>query len=69
MVVASYSLGQIIGSPLLGWYSNKIRNVRTPIALGIVLSFTGNLFYASALLVPSAYSKWLVLLGRFIGGV
>lgn len=67
LVVASYSLGQIIGSPLFGWYSNKVKNVKSPIAMGLILSFVGNMIYVSALIAPTSLAKYFVLMGRFIG--
>ncbi|KAI6204977.1 hypothetical protein M3Y94_00739800 [Aphelenchoides besseyi] len=68
VVVAAYSAGQIIGSPMLGRIADKTKTVRIPIAIGIVLSFIGNVVYIAGSVVPVSWSKYLVLLGRFVVG-
>ncbi|KAI6209813.1 hypothetical protein M3Y96_00260900 [Aphelenchoides besseyi] len=67
-VVAAYSAGQIIGSPMLGRIADKTKTVRIPIAIGIILSFVGNVLYIAGSVVPVSWSKYLVLLGRFVVG-
>lgn len=36
--------------------------------MGLILSFVGNLVYASSLLAPMEFAKYFVLAGRFIVG-
>uniref|UniRef100_A0A914DXI8 Major facilitator superfamily (MFS) profile domain-containing protein n=1 Tax=Acrobeloides nanus TaxID=290746 RepID=A0A914DXI8_9BILA len=67
-IVAIYSFGQIIASPLTGFWSNKIKQITLPLYIGLGLMFVGNAMYLSIELVPSN-RKYLLLFGRFITGL
>ncbi|KAI6205121.1 hypothetical protein M3Y94_00756600 [Aphelenchoides besseyi] len=66
-VVAIYSLGQIIASPLVGYWSNRIKQIRLPLYTNIALMFVGNFIYLSLEILPAHRKQWL-LFGRFITG-
>ncbi|VDO97153.1 unnamed protein product [Soboliphyme baturini] len=52
-VVAMFSLGQIIASPLFGLYSSRRNTVRTPCIIAAVVAICGNLLYISVSELPS----------------
>lgn len=66
--IAVHSLGQIIGSPLVGYWSNRCRRISPALILGLTLMLTGNTGYLCVQLLPSN-RKYFVLLSRFIVGV
>ncbi|KAI6173253.1 hypothetical protein M3Y98_01062000 [Aphelenchoides besseyi] len=66
-VVAIYSLGQIIASPLVGYWSNRIKQIRLPLYTNIALMLVGNFIYLSLEVIPSHRKHWL-LFGRLITG-
>jgi len=78
-IVAFYSVGQIIGSPAMGYWSNRVRRIQPPLLLGLTLMLLGNLLYLSVEFWPPNVVEWqdrltltrkfLLLLGRFITGV
>ncbi|KAE9550505.1 hypothetical protein FO519_006279 [Halicephalobus sp. NKZ332] len=66
-IVAVYSVGQIFSSPTFGYWSNKIRQVRLPLYVGLFLMFVGNALYIALELVAFP-KKYLMLIGRFVTG-
>ena len=72
LVVASFSIGEAIGSVALGCVSNAIGTKRT-LQLCAAISFTGASMYALADLCFRVCSKdaapWVVLCGRLLQGV
>ena len=69
-VLAAYAFAQGAGSVALGVWSNRARNVRTPIAVSIGAAFVGNAIYAGAQMAPNArLAKYAVLVGRFLVGL
>ncbi|KAI6205139.1 hypothetical protein M3Y94_00758700 [Aphelenchoides besseyi] len=50
--VAAYSCGQIIGSPVFGYISNRMKNIRVPLYACLSLSLVGNFLYICAQLLP-----------------
>ena len=61
LVVASFSIAQVVFSPLTGWLSDRIG--RKPV---IILSLLGTA--VGSLLTGLAGSLWLLFLGRIIDG-
>src|SRR3954447_15515927 len=61
LVVASFSIAQLIFSPITGWLSDRIG--RKPV---IILSLAGTA--AGSLLTGLAGSLWLLFLGRIVDG-
>ncbi|XP_022526012.2 major facilitator superfamily domain-containing protein 8 [Astyanax mexicanus] len=65
-VVAAYSLGQMVASPLFGLWSNH-RPRREPLVCSIFFNVSANIYYAYIYLIPS-YNKYHMLLARaFVG--
>jgi ceroid-lipofuscinosis MFS transporter 7 len=61
-VVAAFSIGQLIASPLAGWWFNR-HSARQTILITLVILITANLLYTFA------WTPWLVLISRFLVGV
>lgn len=65
-VVAAYSLGQMLASPLFGLWSNH-RPRREPLVCSILINLSANIYYAYAYL-PAKNNKFHMLMSRaFVG--
>ncbi|KAL7869488.1 hypothetical protein AOLI_G00134760 [Acnodon oligacanthus] len=65
-VVAAYSLGQMVASPLFGLWSNH-RPRREALVCSIFINISANIYY-SYLYLPSSHNKYHMLLARaFVG--
>ncbi|XP_028330417.1 major facilitator superfamily domain-containing protein 8-like [Gouania willdenowi] len=65
-VVAAYSLGQMVASPIFGWWSNY-RPSKEPLVCSIFINLSANIYYAYASL-PTSHNKIHVLVSRvFVG--
>lgn len=65
-VVAAYSLGQMVASPIFGIWSNY-RPRREPLVCSIFINLSANIYYAYAYL-PKTNNKYHMLLSRaFVG--
>ncbi|XP_030578500.1 major facilitator superfamily domain-containing protein 8 isoform X2 [Archocentrus centrarchus] len=65
-VVAAYSIGQMVASPIFGWWSNH-RPRREPLVCSIFINLAANIYYAYAYL-PKAHNKYHILMSRvFVG--
>ncbi|KAL7856712.1 hypothetical protein SRHO_G00156110 [Serrasalmus rhombeus] len=65
-VVAAYSLGQMVASPVFGLWSNH-RPRREPLVCSIFINISANIYY-SYLYHPSSHNKYHMLLARaFVG--
>ena len=62
LLVAAYSVGQFISSPLAGFWFNR-RGAREPILWSLVLLVFSNLLYALA------WNPWILLWSRVIVGL
>ncbi|CAD5230795.1 unnamed protein product [Bursaphelenchus okinawaensis] len=67
--VAFYSFGQILCAPLIGWWSNKIKNIRIPIIFAISLQMLGNFIYLFAQVFERPNGKYAVAVSRFVCGL
>ncbi|CAD5229691.1 unnamed protein product [Bursaphelenchus okinawaensis] len=68
-VVAIYSFAQILGGPLIGYWSHKIKSVKEPIIICLAISIFGNLLYLCAQTVEkTAYRRYIILASRAIIG-
>lgn len=70
-LVASFSLGQLIASPLLGYIANRTDKNKSPLVISTALIVVSNILYAyvesfNNFIVPN---KWWLMLARFIMGV
>uniref|UniRef100_A0A3Q0RWW2 Major facilitator superfamily domain containing 8 n=1 Tax=Amphilophus citrinellus TaxID=61819 RepID=A0A3Q0RWW2_AMPCI len=65
-VVAAYSIGQMVASPIFGWWSNHWPR-REPLVCSIFINLAANIYYAYAYL-PKAHNKYHILMSRvFVG--
>uniref|UniRef100_A0AAQ5ZCF4 Major facilitator superfamily (MFS) profile domain-containing protein n=1 Tax=Amphiprion ocellaris TaxID=80972 RepID=A0AAQ5ZCF4_AMPOC len=65
-VVAAYSLGQMVASPIFGWWSNH-RPRREPLVCSIFINLSANIYYAYVYL-PKTNNKFHMLMSRaFVG--
>ncbi|CAD5224289.1 unnamed protein product [Bursaphelenchus xylophilus] len=69
LCAAVYSLGQIVFAPVIGWWSNRIKNIRIPIVVAICLQMSGNFIYLFAQVFPPPYGKYAVAFSRFLCGM
>uniref|UniRef100_A0A8C7RIU2 Major facilitator superfamily (MFS) profile domain-containing protein n=1 Tax=Oncorhynchus mykiss TaxID=8022 RepID=A0A8C7RIU2_ONCMY len=65
-VVAAYSLGQMLASPLFGLWSNH-RPRREPLACSIFINVTANIYY-SYVYLPTSQNKYHMLMSRALVG-
>ncbi|XP_075785997.1 major facilitator superfamily domain-containing protein 8 isoform X2 [Pelodiscus sinensis] len=65
-IIASYSLGQMIASPLFGLWSNY-RPRREPLVVSIAISVAANCLYAYVHL-PASHNKYYMLIARALVG-
>ncbi|XP_054457334.1 major facilitator superfamily domain-containing protein 8 [Anoplopoma fimbria] len=65
-VVAAYSLGQMLASPIFGLWSNY-RPRREPLVCSIIINLSANIYYAYAYL-PRTNNKFHLLMSRALVG-
>lgn len=67
-VVAANPLGQMLFSPLVGWWANKLGSIRIPLLVSLaVFTFSSGIYSALELFVE--YRKYWMLWSRFLVGV
>lgn len=67
-VVAANPLGQMLFSPLVGWWGNRMGSIRIPLLCSITIFTIASAMYASLELFTS-YAKWWMFGARFLVGV
>ncbi|XP_057335701.1 major facilitator superfamily domain-containing protein 8 isoform X1 [Microplitis mediator] len=67
-VVAANPFGQMIFSPVIGWWGNKRGSVRLPLLLTLALFVIASVIYSTLELIPGDKKTWMVA-ARFIVGV
>ncbi|XP_066089512.1 major facilitator superfamily domain-containing protein 8 isoform X2 [Saccopteryx bilineata] len=65
-VIAAFSLGQMVASPIFGWWSNY-RPRKEPLTVSIFISVTANCLYAYVH-VPASHNKYYMLVARGLVG-
>ena len=70
-VVAAYSVGQLIASPLFGFWANRQKSSLTPILVSLVINFLGSMMYgfSGALTAHDSTNGIFMLVSRFFIGV
>ncbi|XP_037806289.1 major facilitator superfamily domain-containing protein 8 isoform X1 [Lucilia sericata] len=68
LIVAANPLGQMIFSPLFGWWSNKIGSIRLPLLSSLALFTVASAIYSSLEMRPDHVKYWM-LVSRFLIGV
>ncbi|KAK6748793.1 hypothetical protein RB195_001428 [Necator americanus] len=67
-VVAVYSLGQCLASPIFGYWSNRIKQIRSPTIFGLNMMLLGNLIYLVMDILPSGY-RYAMAVSRMLIGI
>ncbi|KAJ8943334.1 hypothetical protein NQ318_000549 [Aromia moschata] len=67
-VVAANPFAQMIFSPLVGWWSNKLGSIRIPLIVSLVVFTVASSIYSSLELFDSYRKHWM-LWSRFLVGV
>ena len=68
-VVASNPLGQMLFSPLFGYWGNKTKSVRLPLFCSIAIFSLASAIYATLEIFPAVTVKYWMFLSRFLVGV
>lgn len=68
VIVAANPLGQMIFSPIFGWWGNKLGSIRLPLLLSLGLFTIASTMYSSLELIPE-HAKYWMLVSRFLIGV
>jgi len=66
-IVASFSFGQLLTSPLIGMWSNY-RPIKEPLVISLIVSTIGSMMYAYAQAFEE-FGKWILIGSRFIMGL
>ncbi|KAF5303506.1 hypothetical protein FQR65_LT08205 [Abscondita terminalis] len=66
-VVAANPLGQMLFSPLVGWWANRLGSIRTPLLTSLATFMFFSVIYSSLELFDD-YRKYLMLFSRFAVG-
>ena len=67
-VVAANPLGQMLFSPLVGWWGNKRGSVRLPLLVTLALFTFASGMYSAVELIPGDH-KTVMIISRFLIGV
>ncbi|XP_043068503.2 major facilitator superfamily domain-containing protein 8 isoform X1 [Drosophila bipectinata] len=68
LIVAANPLGQMIFSPIFGWWGNKLGTIRFPLLVSLALFTFASGLYSSLELRPDNVKYWM-LVSRFLIGV
>ncbi|KAL3102261.1 hypothetical protein niasHS_003670 [Heterodera schachtii] len=68
VVIAVYSLAQIVAAPLLGWWAHRIERLRPPLVLCNMLMMVGSLLYFLVEAFPASSKTLVLIFARFIAG-
>ncbi|VDM54168.1 unnamed protein product [Angiostrongylus costaricensis] len=66
-IVAVYSLGQCVSSPVFGYWSNRIKQVRVPTIFGLSIVLLGNLIYILIKMLPTSHGYAMAISRALIG--
>ena len=68
IIIGLYALGQILASPVFGWWSNRSKSILTASYFGLAFCFVGNaLYFFAPLQQPNA--RFVILAARILVGV
>uniref|UniRef100_A0A0N5BJ13 MFS domain-containing protein n=1 Tax=Strongyloides papillosus TaxID=174720 RepID=A0A0N5BJ13_STREA len=68
-VIASFSLGQAIGSPIFGGIATKLKSNKIPITIGLIIVIIGNIIYAFLPDLPKDNIIYWICLSRILVGI
>ena len=66
-IVAAYSFGQLIASPLFGFWADK-RPTREPLIIALIINVVFNVLYSYCGAFRSGISSWIMLVSRAMVG-
>lgn len=66
-VVAANPLGQMLFSPLFGWWSNKIKSIRVPLLSSMAIFCISSAIYSSLDLFKDDVKYWMFFARFFVG--
>jgi ceroid-lipofuscinosis MFS transporter 7 len=72
LIIAAFSIGQLLASPLFGYWSQKTNNHKTPLLTCLAISIVANVLYAylqSITLKSGITPKYWMFLSRFVMGL
>ncbi|TMS37823.1 hypothetical protein L596_004677 [Steinernema carpocapsae] len=67
-IVAAFSIGQALSSPVFGVWNQKTSSTKYPSVCGLCCMALGNLMYALLPSLNSGSVKWFMLVARFVTG-
>lgn len=67
-VVAANPLGQMLFSPLVGWWGNRRDTVKTPMLVTLALFTLASAMYSTIEIIPGD-PKTVMIVSRFLVGV
>ncbi|XP_055705303.1 major facilitator superfamily domain-containing protein 8 isoform X2 [Phlebotomus papatasi] len=67
-IVGANPFGQMLFSPLFGYWSNKLSSIRIPLLISLSIFTTASAVYSSIEILPSHHKYWM-LISRFFVGV
>lgn len=67
-VVAANPLGQMLFSPLFGWWSNRMKSIRSPLMASMAIFCISSAIYSTLDLFTSHVKYWMFI-ARFLVGV
>lgn len=66
-IVAANPLGQMIFSPLFGWWSNKLKSIRMPLLASMAIFCVSSALYSSLDLLKKDVKYWMFIARFFVG--
>jgi len=66
-VVAANPLGQMLFSPLVGWWGNKRGSVRLPLLVTLALFVLASTVYSILEIIPGDKKNYMVIARFFVG--
>lgn len=67
-VVAAYSLGQLIASPIFGFWADK-RPTREPLLVAMVINVVFSLLYCYCGAIPAGVAGYILIVARAMVGI
>ena len=67
-IVAAFSFGQLVGSPILGFWANY-RSVREPMFVSLIIFTISSFLYSYCDAFPPDAAPWAMMVSRFLIGV
>uniref|UniRef100_A0A0N4ZMV4 MFS domain-containing protein n=1 Tax=Parastrongyloides trichosuri TaxID=131310 RepID=A0A0N4ZMV4_PARTI len=69
IIISSYSIGNVVFSPIMGYASNRIKQIKILLYVGLICQFIGNLIYFFVEILPFDNKKIFLIIARLITGI